>query len=32
MPDHGSYTNEEGSMNEWSLTWTKVDGKSEVID
>lgn len=21
-----------GSMDEWSLTWTKVDGKTEVID
>ena len=32
LPDQGSYTNDEGSMDEWSLTWTKVDGETEVID
>lgn len=32
IPDQGSYTNDEGSMDEWSLTWTKVDGEAEVID
>ena len=30
--DHGSYTHDEGSMDEWSLTWTKVDGEANVID
>lgn len=25
-------THNEGSMDEWSLTWTKVDGETEVID
>lgn len=25
MPDHGIHTNEEGSMDEWTMTWTKVD-------
>jgi hypothetical protein len=29
IPDQGSYTNDEGSMDEWSLTWTKVDGETE---
>jgi hypothetical protein len=28
--DHGIYTHNEGSEHEWSLTWTKVDGDSEV--
>jgi hypothetical protein len=32
VPDHGTYTHNEGSMDEWSLTWTKVDSKTEVID
>jgi hypothetical protein len=30
--DHGTYTHNEGSMDEWSLTWTKVDGEANVID
>lgn len=30
--DHGTYNHDEGSMDEWSLTWTKVDGETEVID
>ncbi len=30
--DHGTYIHNEGSMDEWSLTWTKVDGETEVID
>jgi hypothetical protein len=25
MPDHGTDANDEGSMDEWSMTWTKVD-------
>lgn len=25
MPDHGTYTNDEGNMDEWPMTWTKVD-------
>jgi hypothetical protein len=32
LPDHGGYTNDEGTMDEWSLKWTKVDGETEVID
>ncbi|WP_426124521.1 hypothetical protein [Pararhizobium sp. PWRC1-1] len=32
MPDRGTYSNDEGSMDEWSLTWTKLDGETEVID
>jgi hypothetical protein len=24
--DHGTYTHNGGSKDEWSLTWTKVDG------
>lgn len=32
VSDHGTYTHGEGSMDEWSLTWTKVDGATEVID
>jgi hypothetical protein len=32
IPDQGTYTNDEGSMDEWSLTWTKVDGETDVID
>jgi hypothetical protein len=32
IPEHGHYTNSEGSMEEWSLTWAKVDGETEVID
>ena len=32
MPDHGRYTNDEGSMDEWSLTWTRVDGEAAVVD
>ncbi len=32
VPDHGTYTHNEGSLDEWSLTWTKVDGETEVID
>jgi hypothetical protein len=30
--DHGTYTHNEGSTDEWSLTWTKVDGDTEVVD
>jgi hypothetical protein len=30
--EHGTYTHNEGSKDEWSLTWTKVDGETEVID
>jgi hypothetical protein len=30
--DHGIYTHNEGSEDEWSLTWKKVDGDSEVND
>lgn len=30
--DHGIYTHNEGSTDEWSLTWTKVDGDADVID
>ena len=26
--DHGTYTHNEGSVDEWSLTWTKVDGET----
>jgi hypothetical protein len=32
LPDHGAYTHDESSMDEWSLMWTKVDGETEVID
>lgn len=32
VSDHGTYHHNEGSMDEWSLTWTKVDGETEVID
>jgi hypothetical protein len=32
VTDRGSYHHNEGSMDEWSLTWTKVDGETEVID
>jgi hypothetical protein len=27
-----TYTHNEGSVDEWSLTWTKVDGDTEVVD
>ncbi|WP_426130231.1 hypothetical protein [Pararhizobium sp. PWRC1-1] len=27
--DHGTYSDNGGSMDEWSLTWTKVDGETE---
>ena len=30
MPGHGRFTNDGGSMDEWSLTWTKVDDAPEV--
>jgi hypothetical protein len=30
--DHGTYTHNEGSKDEWSLTWTKVDGETKVND
>ncbi|WP_426127530.1 hypothetical protein [Pararhizobium sp. PWRC1-1] len=30
--DHGTYTYNEGSADEWSLTWTKVDGESGLVD
>ncbi|CAN7628126.1 hypothetical protein LJR098_006031 [Rhizobium sp. LjRoot98] len=30
--DHGTYIHNEGSVDEWSLTWTKVDGNAEVFD
>ncbi|WP_426231979.1 hypothetical protein [Pararhizobium sp. DWP3-4] len=29
--DHGTYTH-NGGMDEWSMTWTKVDDETEVID
>ncbi|WP_455272951.1 hypothetical protein [Rhizobium herbae] len=32
VPDHGTYTHNRGSMEEWSLTWTKIDGETEVLD
>ncbi|KQV31163.1 hypothetical protein ASE23_01970 [Rhizobium sp. Root73] len=32
IADHGTYTYNEGSMDEWSLTWTKVDEDTEIID
>lgn len=32
LPDHGRYTNDEGTMDEWSLKWTKVGGGTEVND
>jgi hypothetical protein len=32
LPDQGRYTNDEGTMDEWSLKWTKVDGETEVIE
>jgi hypothetical protein len=32
VSNHGIYIHGEGSMEEWSLTWTKVDGETEVID
>ncbi|WP_426129518.1 hypothetical protein [Pararhizobium sp. PWRC1-1] len=30
LPDHGTYTNDERSIDEWSLTWTKLDGAATV--
>jgi hypothetical protein len=32
IPDHGTYTNDEGTIDEWKLTWTKIDGATEVLD
>ncbi|WP_426240142.1 hypothetical protein [Pararhizobium sp. DWP1-1-3] len=32
VSDHETYTHNEGSMDEWSLTWTKIDGETELID
>jgi hypothetical protein len=32
IPDHGAYTNDEGSMDEWTLSWTKVDGDAVILD
>ncbi|WP_455272873.1 hypothetical protein [Rhizobium herbae] len=32
IADHGTYTNDEGSMDEWKLTWTKIDSDTEVLD
>ncbi|KQY25942.1 hypothetical protein [Rhizobium sp. Root483D2] len=32
VSDHGTYTHNEGSMDEWSLTWTKINGETEIID
>lgn len=29
VSDHGIYSHDEGSMDEWSLSWTKVDGDTE---
>ena len=26
IPDQGHYTHNEGGKDEWSLTWTKVEG------
>ncbi|MCV9997313.1 hypothetical protein OE766_03555 [Pararhizobium sp. YC-54] len=30
--DHGTYTHNEGSKDQWSLTWTKVDGETAGVD
>ncbi|MCV9965689.1 hypothetical protein OIU34_27835 [Pararhizobium sp. BT-229] len=30
VPGHGHYTHNEGSKDEWSLTWTKVDDAPEA--
>ena len=32
IPDHGTYTNDEGTMDEWTLSWTRLDSDTEVID
>jgi hypothetical protein len=32
IADHGTYTTDEGSMDEWKLTWTKIDSDTEVLD
>ncbi|KQV35281.1 hypothetical protein [Rhizobium sp. Root1204] len=32
VSDHGTYIHNKGSKDEWSLTWTKVDGETEIID
>lgn len=32
VTDHGTYRHNEGSMDEWSLTWTKIDGEIQVMD
>jgi hypothetical protein len=32
VPDHRAYHHNDGSMDEWLLTWTKVDGETEVAD
>ncbi|WP_276120393.1 hypothetical protein [Pararhizobium qamdonense] len=32
VADHGSYHHDVGSMDQWSLTWTKVSGDSLVVD
>jgi hypothetical protein len=31
IPDHGTYTNDEGTMDEWKLSWTRIDSDTEVI-
>lgn len=30
--EHGVYTYGQGTVDEWSLTWAKVDGATEVMD
>jgi hypothetical protein len=32
ISDHGTYMHAPRSAEEWSLTWTKVDNDTEVID
>jgi hypothetical protein len=32
IPDDGAYTNDEGSMDEWTLRWTKVDSDAVLLD
>jgi hypothetical protein len=31
MYDHGRFIHQSGSIDEWSLRWTKVDGETKVI-
>jgi hypothetical protein len=32
VPAQGRIVHGRGSADEWSLTWTKVDGEADVID